>query len=795
MSFKAVKTEIEIEYDGKLNIATAKDRFAKNWRNRAVDWSALVGKLDNSLQTAETHAEYMKMSKSKQDTIKDIGGFVGGHLKEGKRRNGYVEDRQVVTLDVDFLSKGENITDNMLKAYDVAFAVYSTHKNCEKDPRQRLIIPLSRPVSPDEYEAIARKIADNIDIDLFDDSTYQPTRLMYWPSHSKDVEPYFYLNDTKWLEPDDVLDEYPNWQDVSYWPTSSRVDEAITRKCEKAEDPREKKGLIGKFCNVYSVTDAISTFLPDVYERVSDTRYTYVEGSTSSGLVIYEDGLYAYSNHSTDPAGNKLCNAFDLVRIHKFAGLDEEAKEDTPSTRLPSYKAMIEFARNDSAVKKYIYSEDFSEDIDDEDDWVSKLEVKKDGKILPSVDNACLILEHDKALSNIRTNILTGCIEAGDLPWRREFKYWQNTDSDQLYVWIARNKNVQFPDNVFSKALTEVANKRGFNPVKDYLEALPEWDGKKRVEKLLIDFLGAQDSPLTRESIAKVLLAAVTRMFEPGTKFDYMLVLNGPQGIGKSTFFSKLFVGFLSDALTMLDMRDKTGSEKLMGYWAIEVAEMAGMRKADIECVKSFISRTEDIYRPAYGRVVERHPRRCVIVGSTNSESGFLRDITGNRRFWPIKCSSGKRKPWNMTDEFIAQVWAEVMIMYKNKESLLLSPEAEAEALCAQREALEEDPRQAQVEIYLSRLLPKNWEKLDIDERLMFLGSDDEGEVERTTVSNAEIWVECFGKRLSDMERRDADSITALMMKIPGWQRTGKSKRINNYGKQKIYEKIDFNDF
>ena len=801
---------VPVENDGKLIISLGKSRFETSWKNQQMLWSVLLARLKKSIETHETHAEYMKMTKDKQDAIKDIGGFVGGHLKEGHRRNGSVEARQIVTLDADFLEKDQSLVDLVLEAegLNVAFAVYSTHKNSPEKPRQRLIIPMSRMVSADEYEAIARKVADKVGIEIFDDTTFQPTRLMFWPSHSIDSEPYFYSYDAEFLDPDEVLSEYPDWSDTSYWPMSSRVDEIRKREVDKAGDPLEKPGVIGAFNKCYGIAEAIETFLPDIYTPTAkEDRYTYAAGSTAAGLVVYEGGLFAYSNHSTDPAGGKLSNAFDLVRIHKFGHLDEDADPAKGITKMPSYKAMMDFAAGDENVKIALAEarasdavSDFAAELEetekDDKDWRTKLEIKKDGSILPNARNALIILMYDSHLQSIRLNTMTGMIEADvdALPWKRDFIFWQNTDSDQLYMWIANNHGVQFPKEIFQMALTTVANKRRFHPIEDYLQELPEWDGQERVERLLVDYLGADDTVFNREAIRKVLLAAIARTYHPGIKFDYMLVLNGPQGIGKSTFFGRLFKGFLSDSLTMLDMRDKTGSEKLQGYWALEVAEMAGMRKADIECVKSFISRQEDIYRPAYGRVVEKHPRRCVIVGSTNSSTGFLRDISGNRRFWPVKCSGGKLKPWNITDEELDQIWAEAMAAYNNGESLLLSKEAEELAAKEQREAIEEDPRMAQVVEYLEKPLPVNWDKLDLDTRRMFLEGDTEYDpeslVERETASNMEIWVECFGKKAADMERKDSDALTALMMKVDGWEKSGRKKRLPLYGQQRFYERV-----
>ena len=251
---------------------------------------------------------------------------------------------------------------------------------------------------------------------------------------------------------------------------------------------------------------------------------------------------------------------------------------------------------------------------------------------------------------------------------------------------------------------------------------MPDWDGEKRVDTLFIDYLGAADNAYTRAVARKTLCAAYKRVYEPGIKFDYMPVLNGAQGIGKSTFISNLGMEWFSDSLTLSDMNDKTAAEKLQGYWIIEIGELAGMKKADLDKVKAFISRVDDKYRASFGRRVTSHPRQCVFFGTTNSENGYLRDITGNRRYWNIKVTGeSKYKPWQMTAEIVAQIWAEVKILAEAGEKLYLPSELEEYAKNEQRDAMEQDDREGLVAEYLSRLLPEGWEKMDLYERKAYI--------------------------------------------------------------------------
>ena len=796
-----------VKHNGDLLISTGRSRYETAWKNKTMSWAALLNRLSRSMETPETHAEYMKMGKEQQDKIKDIGGFVGGHLRDGRRKTGYVVARQLLTLDLDFppAEFWDDIVNNL--EIDSALAVYSTHKHTKAKPRYRLIMPLDREVTPDEYEAIARKIAEKIGIDYFDDSTFQPTRLMYWPSHSVDVEPFFQFYDAPFLAADAVLGEYPDWTDTSYWPESSRMVGERRKQAEKKGDPLEKKGPLGAFCRTYSVTEAIAKFLPDVYTPTAkEDRYTYAAGSTAAGLVVYDGDVFAYSNHSTDPAGGQLCNAFDLVRIHKFGHLDD-GHEDKPITQLPSDKAMREWASEDPGVSLTLANDTqgravlefenvpLPDDIDDS--WKTKLVRTENGDVKPLITNAVLILENEPALQGIRHNELSGAIEVkGKLPWPRPNKYWRDVDDAHLYTWVADTYGVQFPESRFSKALSTVADKRRFNPLREYLQQLPEWDNVPRVDTLLVDYLGAKDSAYTRAVTRKTLIGAVQRVLQPGCKFDTVLVLDGKPGIGKSTLLRKLGGKWFSDSLSMADTRDKTAAEKLQGVWIMEIGEMQGTRKADVDVMKGFISRQVDEYRAAYGRVVERHPRTAIICGTTNSTTGFLRDTTGNRRFWPVTVNGGGTlSVWEMTEETRAQIWAEVMVYVAEGETSYLDAAMELEAAKAQQAALMYDEREGQVIDYLETLLPEDWYSWDLMQRVDYFQQRDvldatkqTGTVQRTKVSVMEIFCECFGRAKHHWTRKDGDEIVAIMARIPGWERPANATmRIKDYGKQRVF--------
>lgn len=783
-----------------MKIAYGNSRMDKKWKNSDISWKDFCSRVKTTQRTTETVEEYRKMKKGGQDSIKDVGGFVGGHLKDGRRKKGNVLSRSMLTLDMDYGTS--SIWGELCTFFPYQCCIYSTHKHTPENPRLRLIIPLSRDVGEEEYAAVSRMVAKEVGIDLFDDTTYEPERLMYWPSTSRNGVFVYEEKDGSLLDPDVFLNKYDDWHDTSTWPVSSRQSEVIERTLKEQADPLSKEGVVGTFCRTYSVRDAIDKFLEDVYEPSAMTgRYDYMPADSSAGVIIYDD-KFVYSHHATDPASGRLLNAFDLVRIHKFGHLDDRASESTSTSKLPSYVAMCEFAIKDDEVKAQFAKERMDQATAEftEDTWQTALELDKQGKIKDTLDNIVLIIRNDPELQSLAFNKHRDGIDARNgLPWNQMKEGWNDSDNAALKVYISNKYGVYSPTKT-KDAILAVAAERAYHPIKEYLDNLSEWDGIDRVETLLVDYFGATDNSYTKAVTRKTMVAAVARIYHPGTKFDSVLILNGPQGIGKSTFFAKLAGDWFSDSLTLTDMKDKAGPEKLQGYWMLELGELAGMRKTDVEVVKSFISRCDDKYRASYGVNVESHPRQCVIVGSTNAESGFLRDITGNRRFWPVRISgNGKKKAWQMSVYDVEQIWAETLVLYEKGEKLYLEGDDVHLATSEQDDAMESDEREGLVRTYLDTLLPEDWDTMSAYERRNFLngsefgGESHVGTVERTLVCNMEIWCECFGKEAAAMKPADSYAIAGIMKKIGDWNKyTGNKNGTSNfpiYGKQRCYER------
>lgn len=787
---------MQVSNDRALRVALGTGRKTKRWKNRTMLWSELLDRLSHFVVTNETVAQYKAASRDRQAEIKDVGGFVGGYCKDGNRST--TTSRSVLCLDADYADA--DLWPDWQLISDCAAAVYSTHKHTPEAPRLRLVIPLARDVNPDEYAAIGRRVAADLGIDKFDDTTFQAQRLMYWPSRPTDGEEVFRWQDGPMLDPDAVLARYADWRDMSAWPVSSRAVEVAQRSAAKQKDPLTKPGLVGAFCRTYSIPAAIERYLPEVYTPCADPgRYTYSGGSTAAGAVVYDD-VFLYSHHATDPANTgHLLNAWDLVRVHRFGALDGDRDPGTPADKLPSYKAMSELAMADEAVRTTAVNDrigDVSGDFEvvedgDPDAWKKDLELSDKGGIRSSIGNVRLILEHDPALR--------GCIAwdemdmllsvKRDLPWRevsdRRGRTWQNSDDANLRLYMERTYGIIGREKIMD-AVETTAKAHSFHPVRDYIRAV-EWDGVLRVDSLLVRYLGAEDTAYTRAVTRKTLCAAVARVFRPGIKFDYMLVLRGRQGIGKSQLIGRLAGEWFSDSFCT--MTGKEAYEQVRRAWIIEVGELAGMRKAEAETIKLFVSKREDQYRPAYGRQVEVFPRQCIFIGTTN-EAEFLRDTTGNRRFWVIDTpNSDSRVDFRpeLTPETVQQIWAEAYRYYQQGEPLYLTGDVETEAARVQNEHAETDDRTGIVSAYLERLLPINWDDMDLYARREWLQSDAEGAKPRSKVCRMEVWCEALGNPVGRIDRYEGQAIHA-MLEACGWRYTS-PRDFGIYGRQRAYTK------
>ena len=789
--------------DRKILISTGNDRFSKHWKSEQLNWSEFVERLSRPVQSMETLEEYLKLPKSQQDELKDVGGFVGGTLKDGRRFEKNVLSRDIITLDLDNIpSLG---TDNALlkvKSLGCAYAVYSTRKHEAVHPRLRVIIPTNRAITVEEYEPLARKVAESIDITWCDPTTFQASRLMYWPSISRDSKYVYTYEDKSFLDVDGILAKYADWKDHTQWPQVPGAEIQHQKLADKQQDPTEKSGVVGAFCKVYSVPQAIDKFLPGVYVANEDgTRYTFTGGSTFGGAVLYGDGLFIYSHHATDPAGQKLCNAFDLVRLHKFHELDYDSKQGTPTNKLPSYLAMSEFAIKDEDVllqlNKQRYesaTSDFNKELIGPDDWLKKLSTSSQtGLPAKTIDNIIIILENDPLLANkiAYDEFANRGLVLGSLPWniKEDKRQWTDVDDAGLRHYLEKTYAITGKERIFD-AVMIVASKHSINDVKMYLDNLV-WDGVKRLDTLLTDYLGAEDSSYTRAVIRKSLSAAVARIYNPGTKYDYMPIFTGPQGLGKSTFLRKLGKDWYSDSLNTFE--SKEAAEIIQGKWLNELGELNGLSKSETNAVKQFLSKTDDVYREPYGRRTSVYPRRCVFFGTTN-DSEFLKDRTGNRRFWPVTVGvfPTTKSVFKDLDNEVDQIWAEAKTCFQLGEQLYLTGDELEQSLIEQESHRETSAKEGIIREFIDMEVPENWNNYTIEQRQAYWGFDHKtytgNTVKRDRICVAEIWAECFKKDISNIKRYDSVEINSILASFKDLEKFKHPMKFGSYGNQKGYK-------
>jgi len=466
---------------------------------------------------------------------------------------------------------------------------------------------------------------------------------------------------------------------------------------------------------------------------------------------------------------------------------------------------MEEFARKDKSVKKIIASEnltdskyDFAEELEVEEgeiDWMQDLEIDSRGKYVSSANNINLIFANDIRLRGLfKHNDFDGkryifC----NMPWRKVPKPEpvKNVDYSGVRNYIESIYGVAGNLKIDDSMALEF-EKNSFHPILDYLRSV-EWDGENRVDSLLIKYFGAEDNLYTREAMRKTLVGAVARVFKPGCKFDLVLtIVSQTQGTGKSSFFKALGKEWFSD--TFMTVQGKEALEQIQGAWIIEMAELSGIRKAEVEAVKHFISKQEDMFRPAYARTAETYTRQCVFVATTN-QNNFLKDASGNRRFMPVDIHNLKLAYNPDLKEFldnkkeIDQIWAEAVHLFKKGEPLYLSKQAESLAEIEQKIHSEVDERMGLVENYLSTKLPESWEDKDVYERRTYFEDElsQNGKIERDYVCVAEIWCECLGKEKEDMDRYKTREINDILRSLDDWEQSKSTKNFKLYGKQKYY--------
>jgi putative DNA primase/helicase len=797
-------------------MATKHDQMIVGWsqgtganlassKNKSQSWGSLKKMLWTPHATPERRKEFDKASKDEQDKLKATAGwFSGAQMKGNHRALKNVMPRDLLTLDLDYIPDyvPELITDGFTKISHLEAFYHSSRRHTRENPRVRIIAPVSRPLDPDEYQALARGVAYMLDAEMqwVDLVSFRPAQMMFRPTCSADDVPNFFRHEQEGqiLDPDVIFawmdEKFGDHRDPMNWPR--HPDERDFRKrAERAEDPTTKSGPVGTFCRAFDIESAMAEFIPGVYlpgdEHSGMPRYTYFNSTSSNGAVVYDGGLFLYSHHGHDPLNDMNVNAFDMVRIHLFGDHDAKTPEGTSPSKMPSYKAMLLRAREHDGFRKQLIEdklgdtrggfddieeqetdsddrhpdnrssvEDDEEDVlgtfhfpdrDVEggggsntsgerasshedprerfrpkhsierkpaDDWLTEdLEVNDTGEVIPHLANVSLIAQSDdRFVGVIRLNTFTNQIvfkkdlrpaiaTASMLKCHdtRNGERWED-NHDHIVRSILETENgrgkrgygFKVSERDLQAGLSRAAEENSFHPIIDYLSEI-RWDGVKRLDTMLIRYLGTPDTPYHREVSWLMLTASVTRIMHPGHKFDFACIIKGPQGVGKSTFIQTLYSEDWFGEIRC-DLSDKQKiAEEIAGIWGGELPELAALGKSDHNAAKAFMRATKDDVRMVYDRRVKEFPRQAVFWGTTNDDIP-LRDPTGNRSWWMTEATVPKIDLTALAAER-DQLWAEAVERYMDMRAakphgtlpLFLSDEARVEAEIHQEAARSEE--------------------------------------------------------------------------------------------------------
>ena len=657
-----------MKYDKTIMISCAGNRREVVWRPQRMLWSEFIRKASQPVVSPETFQEYKAMNKGQQDDLKDVGGYVGGTLKDNRRRTGNVINRSLITLDADSIPAGG--TDEILKrvsALGCAYVVYSTRKHEGPAPRLRIVIPTDRDMAAEEYEPVARKLADLMGMGIFDPASFRVAQFMYWASRCSDGEWVFLYEDRAFLRVDGILGMYADWRDTAAWPEVPGIRKMIDRSARKQQDPREKDGVIGAFCRVYDVPAAVDAFLADVYEDCGNGRYTYREGSTAAGAVLYDDGRFLYSNHATDPAGGKLCNSYDLVRVHLFGHLDGDAKPDTPTPKLPSAQAMREFAMQDEAVRQEHVRSMFGAG-NSERELYPDIQVSKQGKItlLPTASNLKTLLKNSGIHITYDMLLRRVTVESPDPVLDEKFNGSTN-GYNNLLVFCADQfvrDGLRVSTSKVHEWITALADENKRNAAREYLEKVgAAYSGTQEINRLFNCIRVQGDADFYKMLLRKWLCQGVAMAHNERGKFgaDGVLVLKGPQGIGKTTFFRKccsIGQNYFIEGASLDGSKDKL-MESTRG-WIAELGELPRSMK-DQEFMKAFITSPSDTFRAPYDKKADTYPRLTSFGATTNSDQ-FLKE-ENSRRYWTIEAEGIDLE--GLAGINFDAVWAEAMALYR----------------------------------------------------------------------------------------------------------------------------------
>lgn len=745
------------------------------------EWHQLVERLRKVEVCAHTMDAYQRFTKSQRTDAKDVGFFVGGMCQ---RRT--VLYRQILSLDIDNGADEALLTTLRSWLKDKQYIIHSTHSSTPDAPRYRVVVPLSHLIHAEEHGAIMRILYDKFKMPL-DVATFDFNRIMFLPSVPKDADYFFEANvDGEPLDVDALLAELENWRDLSTLDCKPK---------DSVQDPLTKGGIVGAFCQKYTIREAIDTFLQDVWRKESDGSYTLIGATTTSGGKIFED-KFLVSFHGSDVHLGKSHNAYDAVRLYRFSK-DREKPDKVADA------AMVQLCDSLGVVaesgRRAALTLDAMDDEEAKTILKDKLVFDKSGLLKPLISNVKLILEYDPEVRGVFAYDLFS-----EMPVLRRPPYWRTTqppinedcknirdyeeieDVDESYFRTHLETKYEFTSRtVIEDALKISQHQNAFHPIRDYLDGL-EWDGEERLSKIFIDCFGVHDTLYAREVGLKFFVGAVRRIFIPASKLDYIPVLVSKEGLGKTRFIRRMAKLWGSDSFYTFN-GGKDAYEQVRGAWLMEIAELNGVQSRSTNSRKAFVTKSSDRYRSAYMKHIKTYKRQCAFI-ATENDTVFLNDPSEEgRRWWGMICHADRISVDIHSDEFLDRVdqyWAEAMHHFRLGVLPVLSDRAEAEANVQRQVHRAETFEAGALADYLLMPVPENWYDMTIfqrkdyweNQRSMWAGKP------REVICGAEVAREFYGIERKDFSAQQGIKVGTAIRSTGLFEKTDTKKRFGEYG-------------
>ena len=608
--------------------------------------------------------EKYKSDKSLQFLSGDITPNEDGSYT---RNDSNVNSRDLIVIDIEKTGLNSQEVQNIIqeKLASYKYYLYSTISHEPNNPRLRLVLEPSREILEDEYKPTIQHVMALVGVN-YDTKSYA------------------------WSQPQGLPIEVEGKETVSIKQLEGEV-------YPVQEAVKEEKKVIATYSNepIKQIPhDEAISIMKKYIENESDKLQERNEYYLSCLTVIAKSVVTGEIEHST------AIECMELLALGNEEWKENNVKE--LNGEIKRANGSIEYFKNDYTFKsKFEKTQQGIQVTNAVTQEKMKISTNENGKVIQTLVNLEKII---LSIVPVSYNELTHAIEIVNK--QGETTNYEERERNLIRMDIEKRFKIKAKNGDIDTAVTCASDKFRYHPIKSKILS-EEWDGIPRAESFFIDVLGVEDNVYNRECTRKWLLAGIYRLFEPGTKFDEMLIIHGDQGLSKSTTFKKLALNFYVSETERLSLETLI---KIELAWIVDFTELATMKKTDIDTFKAWLSETSDTYRGKYDKKARVHERHFIICGTTNDKE-ILTDRTGNRRYWLMYGDEENRKMniFDIEEDYILQLWSEVYQWYQNRETLLISNQAKLHMRKLTSEALEYNPLEERINSILEMLVPKNW--------------------------------------------------------------------------------------